>query len=245
MLEDLLFISLTVGVVAGGVLLVGPLLRRRYVMARMYLVWLILALRLLIPFRVELDRPPVQIPIMPPSGMQTSQQETGTLQTAEKSVTAADVLPWVWGAGTAGVLLYHLGAYALFRRRVRPFLIEETTPRPWEPGVYRCACIRGPMLLGYLKPMILLPEVEYSPGEREAVLAHERAHFRRGDVWYKLVLLLACAVHWFNPVVWLMARRAGQDMEFACDELVIRRLGPAYRKEYSNAILKSAERSGT
>ncbi len=242
MLRDLFLISATVGVVAGVVLLTGPLLRRRYAMARMYLIWLILALRLLVPFRVQFGQAPIQISVQPPAGVLAAEQQEAPGET-ETHIQPTQVLPWVWGAGAAAVLLYHAGAYVLFRCRIRRFLKEEEPPRHREPGVYRCACIRGPMLLGYWKPMILLPEVDYSPGEREAVLTHERAHFRRGDLWYKLVILLACAVHWFNPVVWLMARRAGQDMEFACDELVVRRLGAAYRKDYAAAILKSAERS--
>ena len=243
MLLDLLLISATVSVVIALLLILGPFLRRRYVMARLYLVWLLLAIRLLVPFRLELPQAPVELEILPPSGI-VEQRPSAAGEAAEKpTVTVAAVLPYLWAAGAAAVLCRHAGAYWLFRLRVKPYLREEEPPRRGEPGVYRCLRIRGPMLVGYFRPMILLPEAEYTPQEREAVLTHERAHYRRGDVWYKLVLLFACSVHWFNPLVWLMVRRAAQDMEFACDEKIIRIRGAEYQKQYAAAIVKSAERS--
>ena len=141
-------------------------------------------------------------------------------------------------------MLYHLGAYFVFRVRIRPYLVplEEGRQKSFfgkDPSVFRCPAVRGPMMLGYFRPMILLPETDYTPEEFMAVLLHERAHFRRGDTWYKLLLLLANAVHWFNPLVWWMVRMAQEDLELACDELVIRRQGSEFRRHYSSAILKT------
>lgn len=245
MLQNVLLISLSASPVIGLMILLGPALRKRYAMRRMYLAWLIIAVRLLIPWRPEISRAPVQIPL-PPAVAAPEALRPGV--TPEETPAAGGVSPaalayGLWVLGAAAVLGYHGSAYFRFRRRIRPFLREVSPPLSREPGVYRCGCVAGPMMLGYLRPMILLPEVEYTPEELDAVLTHERAHFRRGDVWYKLVLLLACAAHWFNPLVWLMLRRAGRDLEFACDEQIIARRGSEYRIPYSEAILKSAERS--
>ena len=242
MLRNIFLISLTVSPIIALGLALGGLLRRRYPSARLQLVWLLLAARLLIPFRLKLPQAPVELEILPPSGMaQAAPPEISGA--AETALSLWDVLPWVYAAGVAAVLLLHLGSYALFRLRVRWQLSPVEEKRPHEPAVYRCGCIASPVMLGFLHPAILLPQAEYSAEELEAVLTHERAHFRRGDVWCKLLLLLACAVHWFNPLVWLMSRRAAQDLEAACDEAVLRTRGPEYRKIYASAILKSAERS--
>lgn len=240
MLGDLALISLSTAPVMALGLLLANFLQKRYRATRLVWVWLILALRLLIPFRLQLPTAPVELEILPPSGMAEAMPQI--VGEASKTVQLADILPYVWLIGAALVLAWHLGAYAVFRLRIRRHLtlVEKL---PHEPAVYRCACIAGPMTLGYLRPVILLPEADFTPEELEAVLTHERAHYRRKDVWVKLLLLLACSVHWFNPLVWLMNRRAAQDLEAACDETVLRARGPEYREIYANAILKSAERS--
>jgi hypothetical protein len=69
------------------------------------------------------------------------------------------------------------------------------------------------------------------------VLAHERAHIRRGDNWIKPAGFLLLAVHWFNPLVWLAYILLCRDIELACDERVIKEQGAAIKKEYSTALL--------
>lgn len=254
MLQDIFLISLTVSVVIGLFLPLRKLLRRRYAAARLYLVWLLLALRLIIPFRWEWENAPVQVPAEEVTEFvgdltisDTPAQAVPTPTPVQKQFRFTDTLPYLWAAGTIGMLAYHLGAYFLFRRKVQPYLIPlEQEKREGlfvkDPPVYRCAAVQGPMMLGYFRPMILLPETEYTPEELIAVLLHERAHFRRKDMWYKLLLLLANAVHWFNPLVWWMVKKAEEDLEYACDELVIRRQGLEFKKQYSRAIVKTAER---
>ncbi len=252
MLQDLLLISLTVSVVILLFLPLRSLLRRRYPVARLYLVWLILAVRLIIPFRWEWENAPVRVPTPPAAADVAISNRPAAAAPAkplpEKPLHWQDFLPWVWAAGAGGMLLYHLGSYFLFRIRIRPYLIplEEGERKSFfvkDPSVYRCPVVKGPMMLGYFRPMILLPETDYTQEELMAVLLHERAHFRRGDMWYKLLLLLANAVHWFNPLVWWMVKKAQEDLEFACDELVVRRQGLEFRKHYSSAILKTVQKS--
>ena len=247
MLQDVLLISATVSAVILLILPLRGLLRRRYPVARLYVVWLILALRLIVPFRWQWENAPVQLPTPPQTaetGISQRPAQAAPAAPAEPSLSPAEMLPWVWAAGAGGMVLYHLGAYFVFRIRIRPYLtpLDEDRRKSFfgkDPGVFRCSAIQSPMMLGYFRPMILLPETDYTPEELMAVLLHERAHFRRGDTWYKLLILLANAIHWFNPLVWWMARKAQEDLELACDELVIRRQSPEFRRHYSNAILKT------
>lgn len=81
----------------------------------------------------------------------------------------------------------------------------------------------GPFTWGILRPVILLPQQAlYWPGERlEAVLRHELAHVRRRDSLTQMLSLLACALYWPNPLVWLGLRRQRREAEMAADDAVL------------------------
>jgi beta-lactamase regulating signal transducer with metallopeptidase domain len=81
----------------------------------------------------------------------------------------------------------------------------------------------APLAWGWLRPVVLLPRGadRWDPARLEVVLLHELAHVRRGDNLSQLLALAACALHWFNPLFWLCARRMQADAEVACDDLVL------------------------
>ena len=97
-----------------------------------------------------------------------------------------------------------------------------------------------PMLAGFLRPALYLPDEALSEQEALFVFRHELTHLKRGDLWLKLLLTAARAVHWFNPLVYLMARFAQEDIELACDDAVVRGMDGAQRRAYGETILKSA-----
>ncbi len=105
------------------------------------------------------------------------------------------------------------------------------------PHVAVSPAVLGPMLMGFVKPVILLPQRFYGQQELALILRHELVHYKFHDLWYKLLLLMANAVHWFNPLVWLMVRQANRDAEQVCDEQVVRNQDLNYRKAYSMTIL--------
>lgn len=108
-----------------------------------------------------------------------------------------------------------------------------------EKGVFATDRIRMPFILGLLPPRIYLP-AGLDPAEAGFVLAHERAHIRRGDHWVKLLAYLLLSIHWFNPAVWAAFFLMSRDMEMSCDERVLRDLtGSA--KAYSRTLLRFAE----
>lgn len=95
------------------------------------------------------------------------------------------------------------------------------------------------MIAGFLKPVLALPPERYGEEELYFILKHELIHFKRRDVWFKLLLMLANAVHWFNPLIWLMHREAVVDMELACDERVVQGKGYRIRKAYTETLLST------
>jgi TonB family protein len=80
-----------------------------------------------------------------------------------------------------------------------------------------------PMVAGLLRPMILMPRSadSWPLPQRAAALKHERAHVERKDLWTSLIAHLACAIYWFHPLVWALARRMHREQETACDDAVL------------------------
>ncbi|WP_040197338.1 M56 family metallopeptidase [Candidatus Soleaferrea massiliensis] len=106
--------------------------------------------------------------------------------------------------------------------------------------VYRCRCVNVPMLVGFIHPMILLPHADYSGQELSLILKHELIHYRRRDLWYKLMVLLCTALHWFNPVVHLAGKYISLDCEISCDQEVLINSGADCRQYYGKTLISLA-----
>ena len=98
------------------------------------------------------------------------------------------------------------------------------------------AGVDTPMTLGLLRPVIVLPP-EVPEADLPLILRHELCHIRRRDLWYKGLMLLANAVHWFNPLVWLLRRQGETDLELTCDDAVAAGLSGGDRRAYGEALL--------
>jgi beta-lactamase regulating signal transducer with metallopeptidase domain len=99
--------------------------------------------------------------------------------------------------------------------------------------------ITSPMLFGYRKTMLLLPDISYTTEELDVIFRHELTHYQAGDLWYKLLIVLTCDIYWFNPIFRLMKQMAFQDVEFVCDERVTKYMDNNKKKTYCNTILKT------
>lgn len=134
----------------------------------------------------------------------------------------------LWMLGAAAMLLWALVSWLRLRKRVREAVrLEE--------NVYECE-IASPFVLGLFRPRIYLP-FSLENGERELVLAHERAHITAGDHIIKPLGWLLLAAHWYNPLVWLAYALFCRDIELACDERVVRGLSLSDMADYSQALL--------
>ncbi len=97
-----------------------------------------------------------------------------------------------------------------------------------------------PMLAGFIHPTLYLSDEHISRTDAAFIFRHELTHYKHGDLWLKLLLLAARCLHWFNPLVHLIARFAQEDIEAACDDAVVRGHDGAYRRAYGETILRSA-----
>lgn len=135
----------------------------------------------------------------------------------------------VWLAGIAALLLYAAISALRLRLRVR-------TAVRLEGKVYQSEFVSSPFILGVIRPRIYLP-FGLEAGAQAMVLAHERAHLRRGDQLWKPLGYLILTAYWFNPVCWLAYILFCRDIEAACDEKVVRELGEGCKAAYSRALL--------
>ncbi len=102
----------------------------------------------------------------------------------------------------------------------------------------------SPMVVGVFRPILLLPDYGYGAQELYFILKHELIHLKRHDVAVKFLFLAANSIHWFNPLIYLMRRRAVVDMEFSCDERVIRGIAYADRKAYTETLFTAIQAAG-
>ena len=111
------------------------------------------------------------------------------------------------------------------------------------PEMIVCEAISTPAVTGLLRPRLLLPHERYDVQELRYILRHELCHLKRRDMLLKLVLLAANAMHWFNPVVYLMLRQADEDIELACDSAATDGLELPERAAYSRTLLAAVQSS--
>ncbi len=156
--------------------------------------------------------------------------QTDSLEEPKTVKTAVlPVLSRVWVAGVMIMLGYTLVSYLALRRKV-------STATLLQGNVKESEYIESPFVLGLLRPVIYLP-YGLEDSDRENVIAHEMAHIRRKDHWWKPIGFLILSVYWFNPVMWLAYILLCRDIEGACDEKVIKKLDKDGIRAYSNALL--------
>ena len=197
--------------------------------------------------------PVVQNPTRWVTGTQAqtlSAADTGTV----KTVDITDILLTLWLAGVIACVLWQgIGYYRLIRslkstsqpveradlhtilqEQCADLVIDREIP------LRVSAAADCPMLAGFIHPTLYLPDERISRTDAAFIFRHELTHYKHGDLWLKLLLLAARCLHWFNPLVHLIARFAQEDIEAACDDAVVRGHDGAYRRAYGETILRSA-----
>ena len=254
-----------------------PKISQRYTAKLSYFVWLVIAVRLVVPWNLALpaekaplhvDIPqqtmliwtPMELPAeeerkakgglqLTPGGMPETENEG--IEVPSMTWTPMQVMFIIWLAGA----IFSMVPTAVSTLQLKKLLRRwEKAPSPETAAFYEKAAgekrpplavspaLETPMAVGLFQTKIYLPHEEYTAQELEMIFRHELIHWRRKDLWYKFLLLLARSIHWFHPFVWLMAKRANRDLEISCDGEAVKEKDMAYRKAYSLMILQEAER---
>ena len=258
--------------VAGGVLILFIVVIRALAIHRLpkttfLALWMIAALRLLLPFSIPL---PFNIHI----GLDVFSDVVQELPSGNIASTLPGDSPPSYDIGTAvpspatehistfeilwlvGVLLLAIYFSISYFRSMRKFRmsIPDNTPyiQNWltahqisRPLAVRSSdLISSPLTYGILHPVILLPK-KLDRNDQVAlkyVLTHEYVHIRRFDAITKILFAAVLCIHWFNPLVWVMYVLANRDIELSCDAWVIRMMGEKKRSSYALMLIKMEER---
>ena len=215
------------------------------------LLWGIVAVRLICPFTIEsvISLIPSAETISPQVLAENPEINTGfpvlnntinpiiqgsTVTVApEKSINALKlfvlIFSRVWVIGIAAMLLYTFISYFRVNWKIGTAVLLRD-------NIFQSENIVSPFVLGIIKPKIYLP-FNMNEQEMSHVIAHEQAHIRRKDHWWKPFGFLLLALHWFNPLMWLGYVLLCRDIELACDEKVIKELNTEQKADYSQALL--------
>lgn len=277
-------ISLSIGIAVLILILLTPVLNRHYAAKWKYWIWVLLALRLVIPFQgtesiagkiAQMANPTVPasgesneelLPagIAPSQGvvLEIPEQMTAPIIIMAGNkyaihITLLEIATAAWLVGALAILFLHIFSYQQYMgqlkkrgvpvndsgilRKLQELKAELRIRR--RISILRYAGAASPMIIGFLRPVLVLPQEAYCPEELAFILKHELIHLKRGDVYVKLLLMAANAVHWFNPAIWLMQREAVVDMELSCDERVVRGTDFTVRKAYTETLLSTLYRA--
>lgn len=217
-----------------------------------YLLWGVVAFRLMIPFSFEsafslLPQKATPIPQismneqgqqMINSGIESFVEESFPTSTIVESVSPLQLYiqigAYIWILGMVLLLMYSLVTMFLLKRQLKEAqLIEQ--------NIYEAKNLQTPFVIGIMRPRIFLP-AGLSGEERSYIVLHEQIHIRRKDHLIKALAFLLLTVHWFNPFVWIAFLLMSMDMEFSCDERVLKTMNTDIKKPYATSLLTLATR---
>ena len=180
--------------------------------------------------------------IVPRTEIQTGRRTI--LERLAINTTRGNLAALVWELGILAVAVYQFGGYAVWRIRVgrnaQPVAKSwrDALPQGQCPQMQATPLVRSPMVAGALHPVLLVPAGE-APKGADCMLTHIKRH----DVAKKLLLTLVCILHWYNPAVWMLAARAGRDIEEACDAETLHGRDAAYRTAYADALMTAVRQN--
>lgn len=259
----LLYGSCSMAIVALLYILAGTFLKEKYSAKSFYCMGICILLGFLFPFR-----PSISIPrtMEDENGRLTDLYNNAVLSerilepnemnsnTLPAGITAFQIIFVLWIVGIILIVLYYGIRHVYFVKTVKRWSIEVTEQKAQnilteikkqvgvkkEPELRSCSLISSPMLVHQTHPMILFPDMYLTEDELRLVIYHEMVHLGRKDLMYKKGLLLAVAVNWFNPVVYLFAKVFMQFCEMSCDEAVTEGMNEGIRCQYAKVIMRAA-----
>lgn len=245
--------SVNLSIIAVLVMVLSPILSHRYSAVCRYYLWLIVIAAFLIPFRLQLYIPRA-IQLILPDG---AKKIFSYAKVNGIPAYAGTVLNWhilavvLWITGILSIWSWYIFHHLRFLSAVKRWSEKVSMDRMIyfqevknEMNVERrieifcCACIRTPMMIGFVNPIILIPNIDLTKDEFSLIIRHELIHYRRKDLFLKILSMLALTIHWFNPVVYFIVRHIQNLCEISCDEEVLKGSDSKIRADYGKMIIE-------
>lgn len=251
MLQELFYWIFNMSIVAGITTGIIALIRmvKRIPRPMMALLWLIPALRMIVPLGLSspyslmsmLSRITTKTVVV----YQPSQDVSFSMMNMTMAANSyfpitykTNILHDVFAAASIVWIIVALAILLLLAVLYVTTLRELKDSKHWRENIYLSEKVTSPAVYGIIRPRIVLPTT-WADRDLDLVLFHEQTHIRRGDNLWRMLAFVIVALHWFNPVAWIFLKLLLTDLELACDEGVLVKLGPDRRKEYALSLLDS------
>lgn len=269
--ETVLFLSIFGFCVTAVLLLLKPVTSKKFSAKWQYCAWIAVLFIMIIPFYKFIPQKQIQkIPLAQNQTIQQEIDTVGEADaeaviiqdtpieyreialTPKFQIRLLDLLSYIWALGVFAYLTVVMGSYAIYniKKRRKTVTVAENSlleAVKRELKIKRRVKVRlsenisSPMLAGVLFPTIYIPCREISDEKMRMVFLHELTHYRRGDLIVKWFGVFVNAVHWFNPLCYLLCANLSEACEVSCDMAVTRNMTDTEQKLYMNTILETIE----
>ena len=245
--------------------LLKPITRKVFSGGWHYYMWLVVLLVMVLPIRLNLPEKPVTTPPISETVTITDNQaeniETPIINTQPEQIiqeqstkvsVVQDIRDFLSGKVLLFSFIWLIGAVLLFLIKIVSYLvflikihkhseiiscpeIKAYTNRKIRTRISDTIC--SPLMIGIIKPTLLLPKTDITPEQLNNVLAHEMTHLKRNDILYKWFVSIVKCVHWFNPAIYFISKQINIDCEISCDLAVVKEMDEQAKKGYVETIL--------
>lgn len=244
------------------VLLFRAIIKNRIPWYSYAVMWYIVIIRLLIPFRITVTLSlspntlsnsffsPVQSSL--PMSILSSSQGTEQIIAANNGITVNffNLIKVIWLIGILLLSVYFIYVYIRYNLKLKSKIeitdsinLVNNFKTIRKIRIYKCSNLPSPLTCGIIVPKIIIPsETDTSDlTTLRYIICHEYIHIKRFDSLTKILIVLSLCLHWFNPAVWLFFIYANRDLEISCDEKVINIFGSSKKHEYASVLIKMEE----
>lgn len=129
--------------------------------------------------------------------------------------SASCLISRVWAAGMITSSSFVLSCYLIFKKKVKKgaYLFDTGTSF----SVYKSKFVDSPVLIGFIKPKLYLPDTDLSENDLKNILIHECIHVKRCDILIKWICVFTKSIHWFNPFIYFLSKQTERECEISCD----------------------------
>ena len=260
------------------------LLKNRVSKAWQYYIWIIVIIRMLVPYapRVEItdklfqhadnsitvqektsniqNSPTINDESLPVK--QITQVTQNTIQTKPKPPNYWNMISdnaWMLWIGIALILFtYKIIVYISYIRYMKANKVVVNDPEVLR--IFRDVCnevgikttlnmytsnkVVSSMLIGIIRPFIILPNTDIKEFELRNIVTHELIHYKRLDIMYKWITQITVCLHWFNPIIYFISKEINKSCELSCDEAIIKKMDADGKRQYGNTLLASVKING-
>lgn len=173
----------------------------------------------------------------------TQPEKVSTIQAIKNFlITNLQLFSFIWLIGAVLLFLIKITSYLVFLIKIHKHSetiscpdVKAYTNRIIKTRVSDTIC--SPLMIGIIRPTLLLPKTNITPEQLQNVLAHEMTHVRRNDILYKWFASIVKCIHWFNPAIYLISKQINIDCEISCDLSVVKKMNEQQEKGYVETIL--------